>query len=68
MDELEFLAETAGAKTVKRFTQKLDYPNPKTFVGKGKMDEILEKERERKKKKHNYSAVEEDERVNELKK
>ena len=33
-----------------------------------KMDEILEKERERKKKKHNYSAVEEDERVNELKK
>lgn len=40
LDELAFLAETAGAKTVKRFTQKLESPNPKTFVGKGKMDEI----------------------------
>ncbi len=42
LDELAFLAETAGAETVKRFTQKLDYPNPKTFVGKGKMDEIAD--------------------------
>jgi len=40
LDELEFLADTAGAITVKRFTQKLDYPNPRTFVGKGKLDEI----------------------------
>ncbi|MGN0219283.1 MAG: GTPase HflX [Muribaculaceae bacterium] len=38
--ELAFLADTAGAETVKRFTQKLDYPNPRTFVGKGKLDEI----------------------------
>ena len=38
--ELDFLALTAGAKTVKRFTQKLDYPNPKTFVGAGKLQEI----------------------------
>lgn len=38
--ELDFLALTAGARTVKRFTQKLDYPNPKTFVGAGKLDEI----------------------------
>ncbi|MGQ1908885.1 GTPase HflX [Marinifilum sp. RC60d5] len=38
--ELDFLALTAGATTVKQFTQKLDYPNPKTFVGAGKLDEI----------------------------
>ncbi|PXX95654.1 GTPase HflX [Marinifilum breve] len=38
--ELDFLALTAGAKTVKRFTQKLDYPNPKTFVGAGKLEQI----------------------------
>jgi GTP-binding protein HflX len=38
--ELDFLALTAGAKTVKQFTQKLDYPNPKTFVGAGKLQEI----------------------------
>ncbi len=42
LDELDFLALTAGAKTVKRFTQKMDYPNPKTFVGTGKLDEILD--------------------------
>lgn len=41
LDELEFLAETAGAITVKRFIQKLPYPNPQTFVGSGKLDEIL---------------------------
>lgn len=40
MDELEFLAETAGAKTIKRFTQRLAHPEHRTFVGKGKVDEI----------------------------
>ncbi len=38
--ELAFLADTAGADAVKTFTQKLDYPNPRTFVGKGKLEEI----------------------------
>lgn len=42
MDELAFLAETAGAVTVKRFTQKLQHPDSKTFVGKGKLEEIKE--------------------------
>ena len=42
LDELDFLALTAGAKTVKRFTQKMEYPNPKTFVGTGKLEEILD--------------------------
>ncbi|MDE6310008.1 MAG: GTPase HflX [Muribaculaceae bacterium] len=40
LDELAFLADTAGAVTVKSFTQKVDYPNPRTFVGKGKLEEI----------------------------
>ncbi len=40
LDELAFLADTAGADTVARFTQRLDYPNPRTFVGKGKLEEI----------------------------
>jgi GTP-binding protein HflX len=40
LDELAFLAETAGAVTVKRFTQKLLHPDSKTFVGKGKLEEI----------------------------
>ncbi len=40
LDELAFLAETAGAITLKRFTQKLDYPEPRTYVGKGKLEEI----------------------------
>ncbi len=40
LDELEFLTYTAGGKVIKRFTQKLDFPNPKTFIGKGKLDEI----------------------------
>ncbi|MBP6430677.1 MAG: GTPase HflX [Ferruginibacter sp.] len=40
LDELAFLAETAGAITVKRFTQKLPHPDSKTFVGKGKLEEI----------------------------
>jgi GTP-binding protein HflX len=42
LDELAFLAETAGATTVKRFTQKLVRPDSKTFVGKGKLEEIKE--------------------------
>lgn len=42
LDELAFLAETAGAEAVKRFTQKLATPHPKTFVGSGKLEEILE--------------------------
>ena len=40
LDELVFLAETAGVKTVKRFIQKLPHPDSKTFVGKGKLEEI----------------------------
>ena len=42
LDELAFLAETAGAVTVKRFTQKLAHPDSRTFVGKGKLQEIKE--------------------------
>jgi GTP-binding protein HflX len=42
LDELEFLALTAGAITKNRFLQKLPLPNPKTFVGTGKLDEIKE--------------------------
>ena len=42
LDELEFLANTAGAITVKRFTQKVGGPNNTTYVGKGKLDEIAE--------------------------
>ena len=42
LDELEFLAETAGATAVKRFTQKLPMANPRTFVGTGKLEEIKE--------------------------
>ena len=40
LDELKFLAETAGAITIKIFVQKLDHPDSKTFVGKGKLEEI----------------------------
>jgi GTP-binding protein HflX len=40
MDELEFLAETAAVKTIKRYTQKMAHPDSKTFVGKGKLEEI----------------------------
>lgn len=42
LDELEFLAETAGAKVYKRFTQRLANPDVATYVGKGKMEEIVE--------------------------
>lgn len=40
LDELAFLAETAGATTVKRFTQRIDAPSSVTYVGKGKLEEI----------------------------
>ncbi|MDX5346060.1 MAG: GTPase HflX, partial [Hymenobacteraceae bacterium] len=40
LDELSFLTETAGAKEVKRFIQKLEKPDIRTFVGKGKLEEI----------------------------
>ncbi len=40
LDELAFLSETAGAVAVKRFTQRLPHPDSRTFVGKGKLDEI----------------------------
>ena len=41
LDELEFLAKTAGVEPVKRFTQNVDNPNPKFYVGKGKLEQIL---------------------------
>ena len=40
LDELEFLADTAGAVTVKRFTQRVTGPSAVTYVGKGKLEEI----------------------------
>lgn len=40
LEELAFLAETAGAETVRRFTQKLPHPDNRTFIGKGKAEEI----------------------------
>jgi GTP-binding protein HflX len=40
LDELAFLAETAGAKTIRKFVQKLAHPDSKTFIGKGKLEEI----------------------------
>lgn len=40
LDELEFLTYTAGGEAVARFTQRIDPPNPKTFIGSGKMDEL----------------------------
>ncbi len=40
LDELEFLAYTAGGEVLKRFVQKMDVPNPKTLIGSGKMQEI----------------------------
>lgn len=40
LDELAFLAETAGAEPTARFTQKLEYPNPRTYVGTGKLEEL----------------------------
>ena len=40
LDELDFLARTAGAEPEKQFVQKLEYPNPRTYVGSGKLEEI----------------------------
>ena len=40
LDELAFLAETAGAETLKRFTQRLEHPDSKTFIGSGKLEQI----------------------------
>ncbi|MEM6684979.1 MAG: GTPase HflX [Bacteroidota bacterium] len=40
LDELEFLTYTAGGEVIKRFTQKIEIPNPKTFIGTGKMEEV----------------------------
>lgn len=40
LDELSFLAYTAGGRVVKRFLQRLPYPNPRTFIGEGKLNEI----------------------------
>ena len=40
LDELEFLTYTAGGEVAKRFSQKMDFPNPKTFIGSGKMEEV----------------------------
>ena len=40
LDELEFLVKTAGGKVYERFTQQLDTPNPRSFIGKGKINEI----------------------------
>ncbi len=40
LDELEFLTYTAGGEVVKRFTQRMNTPNPKTFIGSGKMEEV----------------------------
>ncbi|WP_373018250.1 GTPase HflX [Muriicola sp.] len=40
LDELEFLTYTAGGEVVKRYVQRVDVPNPKTFIGSGKMEEV----------------------------
>src|SRR5690554_432443 len=40
LDELAFLTQTAGGEVIRRFTQKMDKPNPKTFIGTGKMEEV----------------------------
>ena len=40
LDELAFLALTAGGKVIQRFTQKIKLPNPKTFIGSGKLEEV----------------------------
>ena len=55
LDELAFLAETAGAEVAKRFTQKLDMPNSVTYIGKGKLEEI-----------HDYIAAREDDPETEI--
>ncbi|MEY4334674.1 MAG: hypothetical protein RLZZ196_3424, partial [Bacteroidota bacterium] len=47
LDELAFLAETAGASTIKIFKQRLQHPDSRTFVGKGKLEEIKDYVRSR---------------------
>ena len=42
LDELEFLTFTAGGEVVKRYTQKMNMPNPKTFIGSGKMEDVMQ--------------------------
>ena len=42
LNELEFLAETAGAKVIKRFTQKMNGPSSSTYLGSGKIEEIAQ--------------------------
>ena len=42
LDELEFLTYTAGGEVLKRFVQRIDVPNPKTYIGTGKMLEVAE--------------------------
>ena len=42
LDELEFLTYTAGGEVIKRFTQRMEIPNSKTFIGSGKMKELQE--------------------------
>ena len=49
LDELDFLARTAGAKAKKKYIQKLPHPDPRTFVGKGKLQEIKDYVEEHKK-------------------
>ena len=41
LDELAFLTHTAGGTVAKRFTQRIETPNPKTFIGSGKMEQVL---------------------------
>ena len=41
LDELEFLTFTAGGEVVRRYTQKMNVPNPKTFIGSGKMEDVM---------------------------
>ena len=41
LDELAFLTHTAGGSVAKRFTQRMETPHPKTFIGSGKMEEVL---------------------------
>ena len=40
LDELQFLAYTAGGEVLKRYVQKMEVPNPKTFIGSGKIEEV----------------------------
>ena len=40
LDELEFLADTAGAEIKKRFTQRLEHPDTRTFIGSGKLNDV----------------------------